>query len=850
LYPDAEGRLEPWLEERLARHRQAHSLYEQRLSGGRWLQISESQTPDGESVGIYTDITARKQAEEELRKFSRAVEQSASAVMITDTSGAIEYVNPRFSHLTGYTFEEVIGRNPRMLKSGKTASEEYQQLWQVITSGGEWQGEFLNQKKNGALFWVSTSISPIRNAESDITHFLAIQEDITERKRTEEALRQQNEYLAALHETALGLISRLDLNELLQTLVTRAGQLLSAPYGFVYLLEPGSIAMELKVAVGLSERQIGEQHRLGDGLVGRVWQSGQALLVDDYDVWPGRPENVAAGAIRAIAGVPLTHQAGEGQYSPEVVGVIGLAFGHESERTFGEREVEVLTRFAQLASIALDNARLYTEAQQARQAAEAANQAKSDFLASVSHELRTPLTSVLGFAKLSKQSLEKKLFPKIQADDRRTQRDIRFVSENMEIIVSEGERLTTLINNVLDLAKIEAGKVDWDMQPLAIAEVIERATAATAALFEQKGLQLVKNVASDLPEVAGDQDKLIQVVINLISNAVKFTPEGSVTCRAEATGNEIIVSVVDTGTGIAPEDQPQVFEKFKQVGNTLTDKPQGTGLGLPICKEIVEQHGGRIWVESEVGQGSTFSFALPGQWAEIETDVTTQPVELTILVKQLKQHVVTTTPNGVDRPKTILVVDDEEPIRKLLQQELSEAGYRVEEAANGQEALLQIRRKKPDLVILDVLMPNMNGFNVAAILKNDPQTMDLPIIMLTIVEDAERGYRLGVDRYLRKPINTEALFADIEGLLTRSRGPRNVLIVDEDAATAQTLAEVLQEKGYGVVEAYTADDFVEKAASANPDIILVNAKFSDRGNDARAARFEQGLGNVVMLFYQ
>jgi DNA-binding response OmpR family regulator len=144
----------------------------------------------------------------------------------------------------------------------------------------------------------------------------------------------------------------------------------------------------------------------------------------------------------------------------------------------------------------------------------------------------------------------------------------------------------------------------------------------------------------------------------------------------------------------------------------------------------------------------------------------------------------------------------------------------------------------------------MNGFNVAAILKNDPQTMDLPIIMLTIVEDAERGYRLGVDRYLNKPINSEALFADIEGLLTRKSGPRNVLIVDEDAATIKTLAEIFQEKGYQVSEARTAAEFVEKAVSATPDIILVNAKFSEQGNAARTTRFDQGLDNVVMLFYQ
>jgi DNA-binding response OmpR family regulator len=255
-------------------------------------------------------------------------------------------------------------------------------------------------------------------------------------------------------------------------------------------------------------------------------------------------------------------------------------------------------------------------------------------------------------------------------------------------------------------------------------------------------------------------------------------------------------------------------------------------------------------VESEVGQGSTFSFALPGQSAETEMEVTTKPVELTTLVKQLKQHVMMTTPNGTKRPKTILVVDDEEPIRKLLNQELGEAGYRVKEAANGQEALLHIRRNKPDLVILDVLMPNLNGFNVAAILKNDPQTMDLPIIMLTIVEDAQRGYRLGVDRYLSKPINAEALFADIEGLLIRRAGPRNVLIVDEDTTVRQTLAQILQEKGYGVAEAQTAAEFVEKAVSDNPDIILVNAKFSEQSPTVRTARFDQGLGNVVMLFYQ
>ena len=253
-----------------------------------------------------------------------------------------------------------------------------------------------------------------------------------------------------------------------------------------------------------------------------------------------------------------------------------------------------------------------TELQRARQEAEAANQAKGDFLANVSHELRTPLTSVLGFAKIIKKRLEEIIFPSIAADERRLSRAMQQVSDNLSIILAEGERLTSLINNVLDLAKIEAGKIVWQQQPVSMAEVVERAVAATSSLVEQKGLRLAKEIAPDLPEIVGDRDRLIQVVINLVSNAVKFTERGGrITCRAVSASGELVVSVSDTGIGIAAEDVPMVFDKFVQVGDTLTDKPQGTGLGLPICKQIVEHHGGHIWVESRPGHGSTFAFSLP-----------------------------------------------------------------------------------------------------------------------------------------------------------------------------------------------------------------------------------------------
>ncbi len=252
-----------------------------------------------------------------------------------------------------------------------------------------------------------------------------------------------------------------------------------------------------------------------------------------------------------------------------------------------------------------------TELQHARQAAETANQAKSAFLATTSHELRTPLTSVLGFAKISKKRFEEIILPAVQSDDRKVQRAIQQVTANLDIIVSEGARLTALINDVLDLAKIEAGKVDWKMGPVSAQEVIDRAVAATAALFETKNLKQIVEVEADLPYTVGDRDRLIQVVINLISNAVKFTDQGSVTCRARREEGHLLISVTDTGLGIAPQHHERVFEQFVQVGDTLTDKPKGTGLGLPICKHIVEHHGGHIWVESELGRGSTFSFTLP-----------------------------------------------------------------------------------------------------------------------------------------------------------------------------------------------------------------------------------------------
>lgn len=238
------------------------------------------------------------------------------------------------------------------------------------------------------------------------------------------------------------------------------------------------------------------------------------------------------------------------------------------------------------------------------------DQLKSDFLSSISHELRTPMTSIIGFAKLVRKKLEETIFPNVTGDDR-TVRAMSQVTGNIDIIVRESERLTLLITDVLDSAKLDAGKMEWQFSPLSANSLLERAAATTAPLAAQKGLALSWRDNLDLPKLMGDKNRLLQVLINLISNAIKFTEQGQIRLSAVQVDSFIRFSVQDTGVGIAPENHAHIFDKFRQIGDTLTDKPQGTGLGLSICHQIVKHHGGTIWLESSPGAGSTFYFTVP-----------------------------------------------------------------------------------------------------------------------------------------------------------------------------------------------------------------------------------------------
>ncbi len=642
--------------------------------------------------------------------------------------------------------------------------------------------------------------------------------------------------LVTINRISQALVSQLEKDSLVLFVGEQVRELFHAPIAYVCLLDRTTMMLEFPYTFGESA----QPRPYGVGLTSQIIRSGEPLLINE-DIDRKRAtlgiEQVGVSSASYL-GVPIPS-------GGQIIGVISVQ-SVDQEGRFTEADQRLLTTIATAVGVAFYNAQLFEEARLARAAAEQADAAKSSFLSTVSHELRTPLTSVLGFAKIIRRRLEERLFPLIPEDDRKIAQAKTQVLENLGVVVSEGERLTKLIDDVLDLAKIEAGKFTWNMSKVSVEEIVERAIAATSSLFEAKKLQLVRDIEPGLPQITGDQDRLIQVVINLISNAVKFTDAGSIALAAHAKGSDLVVSVKDSGIGIAPADQPKVFERFKQVGDTLTDKPKGTGLGLPICKEIVEYHGGHIWVESEPGRGSTFSFTLPvtAPDAQLELLPVRRSVDIEALVRQLREKVATHQP----RDKSVLVVDDDPNIRSLLQQELTEAGYTVRLAEDGRKALALIREEIPGLVVLDVMMPEMNGFDVAAVLKNDPATMHIPIIILSIVEDKERGFRLGVDRYLTKPIDTASLFHEIDTLLDQGKSKKKVMVVDEDASTIRTLTDVLQARGYNVVES-NGSELVSKAVLSKPDIIILNSLLSS-DEAVRALRFEKGMENVLFLIYQ
>jgi len=425
---------------------------------------------------------------------------------------------------------------------------------------------------------------------------------------------------------------------------------------------------------------------------------------------------------------------------------------------------------------------------------------KDTLLSSVSHELRTPLTSIRSFSEIL-----------LNYEDVDMENQKEFVG----IINAESERLTRLINDVLDISKIEAGRIIWHDDLISLEEVIRETVKVHEPIIRDMSLNVVLEIPEEMPLVFADRDRMQQIVTNLLGNATKFSSkEGRIFIRAETFKGRgggdlsewIKVCVEDQGTGIEQNDLEAIFEKFKQsTTDTLTDKPGGTGLGLPICREILGHYRGNIWAESEKGKGSSFFFTLPAAPMTSSDLEEMKPVD---------------APVTGWKGKTVLVVDDNQNVRRLLRYQLQTRGYTVLEASSGQQAMELAQGAHIDLITLDLMMPTMSGYDVLEMIREDPATSEIPILVISVVEDKEKGILLGANDYLKKPFRENHLIEKIQTLLGEEK--KSILVVDDEQAVAASLRMQLEEKGFPVDVAQNGEEAIVSMMSHVPDLLILD----------------------------
>lgn len=419
---------------------------------------------------------------------------------------------------------------------------------------------------------------------------------------------------------------------------------------------------------------------------------------------------------------------------------------------------------------------------------------KTEFISTVSHELRTPLTSIRGFVDLI---LDGDVGP--VPDEQR---------EFLQLVSRNTVRLSNLINDLLDVEKIENSRIEMRKELVDVAVTLEHVTRTFQVVAQEKGLDLNLQIDGPMPYIAGDADRITQIFTNLLSNAVKYTKQGSIAVHARQEGQEIAVSVTDTGIGIGPDHLPNLFAKFYRVDTQYTREVGGAGLGLAITRAIAERHGGRIEVSSTAGEGSTFTVRLPAR-----PPVGTAPDQAAKPIVLQREG------------KLVLIVEDEADVARLIAQHLGRHGLQTVIAPTGQDGLQQAHDLKPDLITLDVMLPGMDGWEVISHLKRDPATREIPVVFLSILEETEKGIRMGADAYLTKPIDPQALGSTVDRLLNHAT---TTTLVAVSGSPGSDLLSKLAECGCSPVVAEPFRDLAVQVIEANAGMVLLDRDWSGR----------------------
>jgi signal transduction histidine kinase/CheY-like chemotaxis protein len=595
--------------------------------------------------------------------------------------------------------------------------------------------------------------------------------------------------LRALGEVTQAVNSTLDLATVLSTIVAKAVELSGTEAGSIYVVDPTTQGLHLRASHGMSDELIAELNRQGVDLSEKTIadaaaQKAPVQTPDLKDAAPSPVLNILLRAgYRAVLIVPLL--------GPD--GLIGmLVVRRKAPGEFPQHSVDLLQTFAAQSVLAIQNANLFTEVEEKSRQLEMASQHKSQFVASMSHELRTPLNAIIGLTEMMVSNA-----PRFGTEK---------AAEPLRRVHRAGTHLLGLINQVLDLSKIEAGKLELSPETVNLAPLLEDVIGTARQLAEQNKNRLVVESPENLGSLTVDPMRLRQILLNLLSNACKFTKQGEVKLRVKKVvdgRNWIEIAVADTGIGMTPEQQAKLFEEFTQADSSTARQYGGTGLGLAITRKLARMMGGDVTVASEPGKGSVFTVRLPAS-AEAQARSSTGS-------------------DGRRSPtaESVLVIDDDATARELISDHLKAEGFSVATAAGGVEGLKLAKDLRPTAITLDVMMPDLDGWSVLAALRQDPELADIPVIMITIVDEHRRGIALGAAGYLTKPIDHERLHR----LVSRFRAPvppTRVLLVEDDAVQRERMRGWLEGPQWAVREAANGREALDRLQQGKPDVILLD----------------------------